>query len=473
MQATKEALDLFLQGSHAFARMEHNGIRIDVPYLENAIKTTGERIKELERKLTETKIFGLWRKKHGIKASLTSGPQLADMLYNELGFHCEARTDKGNAKRDKTALEKIDDPFVRDYRLFADLKKTKSTFLEGIKSELMGGMLHPSFNLHTVLTYRSSSNSINFQNFPARDAELAELVRRSFISRWKKGRLLEVDFKTLEVGIGCCYHEDKEMIRYVSDKTLCMHRDSAVKAYKLDERAIDKKWWKEKEGGGADVRYCAKNKFVFPQFYGSFYVDCAIHLWEAIDRMKLKAPDGTPLKKHLRSKGIKSRGLCDENIQPERGTFEKHLQEVERHFWDVRFPVYKQWKWDQWNEYLRQGCYSMKTGFVIRGVYNRNQVANGAIQGSAFHCLLWTLIQLDKWLRKHRMKSLIVGQVHDSMLLDVIEDEYEDVLRHTVWLATKALPKAWPWIIVPLSVEAEAAPVGGSWFDKKPVELAV
>jgi DNA polymerase I-like protein with 3'-5' exonuclease and polymerase domains len=55
MQATKESLDLLMQGSRLFSRMEANGIRIDVPYLEEAIHTTGIRIKELEEELTNSK----------------------------------------------------------------------------------------------------------------------------------------------------------------------------------------------------------------------------------------------------------------------------------------------------------------------------------------------------------------------------------------------------------------------------------
>jgi DNA polymerase I-like protein with 3'-5' exonuclease and polymerase domains len=83
------------------------------------------------------------------------------------------------------------------------------------------------------------------------------------------------------------------------------------------------------------------------------------------------------------------------------------------------------------------------------------------------------LIQLDKWLQKERMQSLIVGQVHDSGLLDAAENEIPKILEKVTELVTYNLPRAWKWIIVPLSVEAELSPKGGSWFDKKPVHMGV
>ena len=61
--------------------------------------------------------------------------------------------------------------------------------------------------------------------------------------------------------------------------------------------------------------------FVFPQFYGDWYKDCAVSLWQAAEQLQLKLRDGTPMRKHLATKGIKS--LSD---------FEEHLRKVENFF---------------------------------------------------------------------------------------------------------------------------------------------
>lgn len=456
MRATREALDLFLQGSHVFARMEHNGIRIDVPYLEKAIQQTGERIATMETDLRKTKFFEKWGRRFGDKTNLDSRQQLAEVLVNDYKIDLP-KTEKENWRSDESALEMIDHPFARKYVRMQKFKKAKNTYLKNILNESVDGYLHADYSLHTTVSYRSSSN---FQQWPVRDAEIGELIRRSFIAR-EGWRLLEIDFKAIEVAIAACYHKDPAMLEYIKDASKDMHRDMAMECYMVKKAQVSK-----------EIRYCAKNKFVFPQFYGDYYVDCAKHLWEAIDRMKLKTVDDIPIKAHLFGKGIIELGDCNPNMSPRDGTFEQHIQRVERNFWEKRFPVYNQWKRDWWNQYLRDGGFLTHTGFYISGVYKRNQVINLPVQGSAFHCLLWVLIQLDKWLRKNKMKSLIVGQIHDSMLLDVVESEYDEIMAKVKQLATVDLPNHWKWIIVPMSIEAEASPVDGSWYDKESVEFA-
>ena len=67
------------------------------------------------------------------------------------------------------------------------------------------------------------------------------------------------------------------------------------------------------------------------------------------------------------------------------------------------------------------------------------------------------------------MKSKIIGQIHDSVIAEVHESELEKYLYKAQRILTHDLPRAWPWIIVPLTVETEVSPLGESWFDKKPV----
>ena len=111
------------------------------------------------------------------------------------------------------------------------------------------------------------------------------------------------------------------------------------------------------------------------------------------------------------------------------------------------------------------------TGFRIEGLYKRNEVINYPVQGSAFHWLLWSLIRIQKLLKKYKMKSLLVGQIHDSIVGDVHKKELRDYLDIVKQVMTIDVRKHWEWIIVPLRIEAEVAPVGGSWFDKKEVKI--
>ena len=91
--------------------------------------------------------------------------------------------------------------------------------------------------------------------------------------------------------------------------------------------------------------------------------------------------------------------------------------------------------------------------------------------GSAFHCLLWSFIQMDKWLIANKMDTKLIGQIHDSMILDVHPDERTAVVEKIKQITCKDLSNHWAWIIVPLNVDLDIAPVDGSWAEKEPYKL--
>lgn len=462
--STPEAYQLFHEGTVALANVEANGMRVDVEYLDNAIRGANHTIKELETKLREDELFTRWRRHFGTKTKLGSSEQLAYVLFTLLELPCRERTPGGRPSGSETNLVDIGLPFVKEWSRLAKFQKAKGTFLEGIRNfTTSDGLIHPNFNLNLVASYRSSSDNPNFQNFPTRNEEMAKLVRSAFIPR-KNHHLVESDFSGIEVGIACCYTKDSNLVH---DYTVGdMHRDMAAKCYKLPLSEMVKL-----------IRYCAKNMFVFPEFYGSYYVDCARNLWEAVDRMKLTTASGMPLRDHLRSVGIKKLGECDPDTKPRPGTFEAHIQEVEDEFWNVRYQTYSQWKKDTWEEYKRQGWSRLFTGFVVSQskespVMNRKQAINYRIQGTAFHCLLWCLTEMDKWLRQNRMRSKIVSQIHDSIVGDVHKDELGDYLGKIKELMTVDLLRKWKWINVPLGVEMEVCKLGGTWFEKEKMEVA-
>ena len=109
----------------------------------------------------------------------------------------------------------------------------------------------------------------------------------------------------------------------------------------------------------------------------------------------------------------------------------------------------------------------MKTGFRCSGVMTKNHVTNYPVQGTAFHCLLWSFIQLDKILYSGGWKSRIIGQIHDAIVFDVCPPELEKLLELVRKVTTKDLRKHWEWINIPLSVDAELCPVNGSWAEKE------
>lgn len=454
---TRDAVRLFHEGSIALAQISANGFRIDTDYVDRTIDETKSRASKLSKRLKECREWSLWQKQFGTDANINSDDQLATILYKVLGYECHEYTKTGKPSTDVTAIERIDSVFTRNLGTLRKLQKAEGTFLHGIKQETVNGFVHPFFNLHTTLTLRGSSDHINFQNQPIRDPLLGELIRNSFIPRSNKFRIVEIDYSVLEVSVAACYHHDPVMLKYLAGVG-DMHRDMAQECYLLSSSEV----WKP-------IRQQAKALFVFAEFYGDYYVSCAASLWDAIRRHKLKTQDGICLYDHLASKGITERGACVRGSRedPVAGTFEHHIKEVESRFWNERFVVYNQWRKDWYAAYQQNGGFNTLSGYRIEGNFSRNFVINCPVQGSAFHCLLWSLTKLHQWLVKHKMKSVIMGNIHDSIVLDVHDDEFDDVIPMARKIMTEDIHREWPWLITPLKVEIETSET--TWFDKKPL----
>lgn len=453
----KDAYKLMHDGALALAQVEQYGMRVDVAKLDAAIQSTGEEIRSIVADLKRDAVWKVWKRRYGEKASLGSRPQLGEVVFGELGHKSIAKTRKlKRAKVDEASLEMVDLPFVKKWLRCEKLKKLKATYLMGVRKEVVGGFLHPSFNLHLVSTFRSSSDTPNFQNIPIRDEEIGKIIRSCFIPR--EGHVLvETDYSALEFRVAACFWRDPAMIAYASDPEKDIHRDMAAKCYICKPNQVDKL-----------VRYCGKNKFVFPILYGSYYVECAKNLWASIGEMNLQVGD-VPMDEWLESKGIYERGLCDKKKPiPKQSSFERHIKKVERQF-NRQFPQFSSGKEDWWEQYRQTGEFELMTGFVCRGVFSRNNLMNTPIQGPAFHLLLWSLIQLVKRMRKKKMRSVVVGQIHDSINGDIHKAELDDYLGMAREIMEDEVREHWDWIIVPLEVEVEVAET--NWFEKTEIQL--
>ncbi len=438
-----DAYQLLHEGAKALSIVEANGMRIDVGRLRKTITKATDRIGWLQRNMKTEKEYEVWRKRFGKKMKLGSRQQLGEILYGELGYKSESKTKKKKrAKVDIAALEKIDSRFVRMYLQLEKLRNFRNTHLFGVEVELVGEFIHPNYNLHTIPTYRSSCNNPNFQNVPVREPKIGKAIRSCFIAR-ENHQLVGIDYSAHEWKIAACFWRDDAMVEYASDSSLDIHRNMASECYCLPTEEVPN-----------NVRFYAKNQFVFPILYGSYYVSCARNLWGVIGTENLTTNEGVPLNEHLSNQGIESED------------FELHVKGVEEDF-NERFPTWSDKKEEWWNRYQKTGSFPLMTGFVVEGVYNRNRVMNYPVQGPAFHCLLWSMIRIVRWLRKNKMRTKIVGEVHDSIEADVHRDELDDYVAKAVEVMTVDVRKEWDWIITPLSVECAVSPEGGSWYDKK------
>jgi len=451
-----EAYKLIHEGAIALAQVEADGIRVDRKYLRAEITKVSIDIANAVCRIKEDKIYRLWIRRFGKQANIGSRQQLGKILFEDMGLECCQRTQTGRPAITQETLQDTKLPFVVDYLQYQKLIKVRSTYLYGILREVdPDGFLHPFYNLHIAQTYRSSCDSPNFQNIPVRDEQMMQMVRRAFLPR-PGNQLIEVDYSGAEVASATCYHHDPTMVEYIVNPAKDMHRDMSRFCYMLKKSDVDKK-----------IRGCGKGMFVFSQFYGSYYVKNAIALWDAIDELGLCKPDGTSLHKHLRRKGIRERGACTGGEPPAPKTFEAHIKAVEDYFWNDLFPVYAQWKRDWYAEYLRTASFETLTGFRFEGALDRKKVINYPIQGTAFHWLLWSLTQVvNKELAKAKMRTRVAGQIHDSIVSDGPPEERDDYLALMNHIMTKAIRDHWTWIDVPLTIDADVAPVGAPWSEK-------
>jgi hypothetical protein len=253
--------------------------------------------------------------------------------------------------------------------------------------------------------------------------------------------------------MGCSYHKDTNLIKYETDPSTDMHKDVASELFFLPKDQVTK-----------EMRQAAKNQFVFPQFYGAWWMQCAKGVWDYIRNFKL---DGVSAYEHLRKYGIKRLGdQNEENPHAAKGTFEKHCQKIEKSLWEDRFPEYTQWKKDWYGEYLRKGWFLTKTGFICQGFMSRNEVNNFPIQGDASHCVLWALPRLHSRFKKEGMKVLTINEVHDSILFDCPVEEAEDLKGICQEIMCEELNKEWNWMVLPLKCDFEMSPIDGSWCEK-------
>lgn len=455
---TKEAYKLFHEGTLALSEIESNGMRIDVEYLKRARIKCQKKIGKLAERLKDDRVYRKWDKRFGKSAKIDDRLQFSAVVFEELGYERRKPIKGEDDKNDEAAFWGIDEPFVKMWIKREKYKKIDSTYLKTIERELCGDLIHPNINLGHIKTFRSSINDPSLQNFPIRNKMMGKIIRSAVIPLEKDHVIVEIDFSVLEVKAGVCYHFDKNMIRYIQDPTTDMHRDQAMQCYKLKREEVSDL-----------VRDTIKNGYVFPEFYGDWYITCARRLWEAIEKYNLKTTTGVGLKEHLARHGITKMGTCDPDIKECAGdTFEAHLKASERKFWDVDFAGYNAWKEDWWQRYLRTGSFTSLTGFFIGArLLSRKDASNWPIQGSAFHILLKCIIKLSQWLKRNKLRSKLITEIHDSLIASVHIDELDDYIAEARYVMTRWIREVWDWIIVPLTVKVEVAPLGGSWFDKE------
>lgn len=426
-----EAFNFLLKGGVAIAHVERNGMFVDIQAMGRQERILTKLIEKSYEKIMNSDEVSQWSNRK--EFNVDSDKDLSFLLYQILRISKRASVDE-------ESLNDIGTSFASQIIQYRKLKKLRDTYIGQFKREQTGGKLYPFFNLHIPQTFRSSSSDPNFQNQPKRGKDAKKI--RQLVFPHPGCRIVEYDYKAVEVAIGTTYHKDKNMIAYVTNPKNDMHRDTAGDIFMKDIGEVS----------GAE-RQCAKNTYVFPSFYGSSSTVIAPSLWKEIQA-------DSELKSHLNVRGIQD--FKD---------FEIHIQNVEKLFWEKRFKSYANWKSHIWDQYKQNGYIRSHIGFVFQPYMKWTECTNYQIQGTAFHCLLYTIINVQAELDKGRFpRSCIIGQIHDSLVCSIHPDEEKGFDEMVKEIGTTQVEKEFSWISIPLTLEKDRGEVDGDWSTLKTIE---
>ncbi|MGZ5296131.1 MAG: DNA polymerase I [Actinomycetota bacterium] len=213
------------------ARMEVQGVALDVAYLEGMGASVRERMAALEAEIY---------REVGEEFNLNSPPQLRVILYEKLGLSPGKRTPKGQLSTDASVLEKLrDHPVVDSLLDWRELDKLNSTYLEALPRlvDPRDGRIHTSFNQAVAATGRLSSSNPNLQNIPVR-TELGRQIRRAFIPGGAGQVLLTADYSQIELRI-LAHLSGDEGLREAFATGHDIHTATAARIFGLPRDKVD------------------------------------------------------------------------------------------------------------------------------------------------------------------------------------------------------------------------------------------
>lgn len=445
LQDNPNGSKFFNMGLMTLSDISYNGINCDVDWYNRQEEELSEEIKKLEEELYESQEVIRHMNDNFLDTwEYTSTQQVTELLVNTLGLTTDKKTEGGNISCTEEVLSKMKHWIPAHIIKLRKLLKLRDTYLAQFMREIVDGKLHPDFTLHIARSLRSSSKNPNFQNLPKRNEEAKKRIRKG-LKPSPGNKLVEVDFSGIEVSTSVLYHKDPNFLHYLESDTADMHRDNAADIWKTPSSNVSKK-----------VRFYAKNCWTFPQFYGDYYGSCAVSLWEhRFEKLK----DGTTCVDNLKKKGVK-------NYKH----FVDWLKKCEDILWKKRFPVYTKWKDNIQRFYQKHGYIETYFGFRFTGYMDKKQIANYPIQGTAFHILLWCLIRVNQIAKQENWKSKIIGQIHDSMIIDMDPEEEHHVLSTIKHVCEREVVDRFDWITTQFRVDIEMSEVDGSFADLEEFE---
>ncbi len=387
--------------------MEHEGIRVN----RAALKSYGD---ELAVKIDELR-SGIYEQA-GMEFNINSPKQLGEILFDRMGIEGGKKTKTGYSTSAEV-LEKLapDFPIVNDILEYRTLAKLKSTYADGLADYIRDdGRIHGTFNQTITATGRISSTEPNLQNIPIR-MDIGRQIRKVFIP--KEGYIFtDADYSQIELRLLAHMSGDETLINaYREDKDI--HKITASKVFKTPLEEVTPKQRSNAKAVNFGIVY-----------------------------------------------GISSFGLSKDL-----GISRKEAKE----YIDEYFKTYPSIK-DYLNglvDNAKQDGYSItlygrkrpvpeltSSNFMQRQ-FGERIAMNSPLQGTAADIIKIAMINVYKRLIQSNLKSRLILQIHDELLIETAPGEEDEVKR----ILSEEMEGA-AQLKVPLEIDIHS---GNNWYEAK------
>ena len=390
------------------AHLEINGFLVDDHQLKEFADKLGEKIDALTNE-----IYML----AGEEFNINSPKQLGVILFEKLELKPVKKTKTGYATN-ADVLEKLRDkhPIVNFIMEYRQLAKLKSTYCDGLRAVVNPNThrIHSVFTQTVTVTGRLSSTEPNLQNIPTR-TELGREIRKMFVA--KEGYVLvDADYSQIELRVLAHIANDETMINaFRNNEDIHAVTASQVLGIPLEDVT------KEQRSSAKAVN------FGIVYGIGEFSLAQDLH----ISVKEAKAYIESYLEKYH---GVRNYMESIKEQAKKDGYVKTMLNRI-RYIPELKSPNYN----------IRQ--------------FGERVALNTPIQGTAADIIKLAMVRVDNRLINEGLKSKLILQVHDELIVEAHKDEVDKVKQ----ILSEEMQSAME-LNVPLKVDMST---GHSWYDAK------
>ena len=404
-----EKVEMPLSG--VLARIEMNGVALDLKFLKELSEKAGGEIDALVKDIHADA---------GTEFNLDSPKQLADVLFVQKKLPALKKIKTGYST-DASVLEKlaVSHELPRKILEYRERAKLRSTYLDALPEMVNAEThcVHTSFNQTTTDTGRLSSSDPNLQNIPIK-TEMGRLVRKAFVARPRpkgKGKILSADYSQIELRVLAHFSGDPNLTKaFAEDRDI--HTFTATLLYGVNEKDVTR-----------EMRNAAKT-INFSIVYGKTSYGLSQDL-------NMSIPEADQFIKNYFVRYAKVKEFLDaQKEKAKKDGFLTTLLGRRSYFPNINAS----------NMQLRQ--------------YAERSAINAPIQGSAADLIKIAMIAIQGRLEKEQSESLMIMQVHDELVFDAPSGEIDALTA----LVKEEMEGAYK-LKVPLKADMT---VGETWYKK-------